>query len=125
MAEVFSGHPLFPGSSTLNQIERVLMWTGIPSLADLSALKTNFGKQLLDLVSTIKPVNKKELHAGMDPAAYDLLLRTLEFNCEKRVSIGEVLTHPYFAEFYRPSEIPSNVRKVQVAVNDNTKLTLK
>jgi hypothetical protein len=35
------------------------MWTGIPTMSDLSALRTNFGKQLLDLISTIKPMNKK------------------------------------------------------------------
>jgi mitogen-activated protein kinase 15 len=59
MAEVFTGKPLFPGSSTLNQIERVLMWTGTPTMNDLEALKTNFGKQLIDLISTIKQANKK------------------------------------------------------------------
>lgn len=35
VAETFMGKPLFPGNSTLDQLERVLKWTGIPSLVDL------------------------------------------------------------------------------------------
>lgn len=31
IVEMFTGKPLFPGSSTLNQLERILAWTGIPS----------------------------------------------------------------------------------------------
>ena len=31
VAELFKGKPLFPGKSTSDQIERVLMWTGVPS----------------------------------------------------------------------------------------------
>ena len=58
-AELFTAKSMFPGSSTLNQIERVLKWTGVPSVSDLRSLKTNFGKHLLDLISTIKPLDRK------------------------------------------------------------------
>ena len=30
---------MFPGHSTLNQIERVLTWTGPPNIQDLKSLK--------------------------------------------------------------------------------------
>jgi hypothetical protein len=62
---------------------------------------SDLGKQLLDLISTVKPINKKEMCGNLEPACYDLLLRTLQFNCEKRIVIGDVLTHPYFSEFYK------------------------
>lgn len=35
------------------------MWTGVPTMNDLDSLKTNFGKQLIDLISTVKPMNKE------------------------------------------------------------------
>lgn len=35
LGELLRGRPFFPGNSTLNQIERVLTWTGPPSLADI------------------------------------------------------------------------------------------
>ena len=43
-AEMMKGKPIFPGTSTLNQIEKVLMWTGTPSVEDIESLGTNFGK---------------------------------------------------------------------------------
>lgn len=38
MAELLRGKPLFAGNSTLNQLEKVLSWTGTPSAADVQAL---------------------------------------------------------------------------------------
>ena len=71
------GRPFFPGNSTLNQIERVLTWTGPPSLSDIKALRTNFGKEMLDLLSKIKPINKKEWLQNCSSDALDLLTKTL------------------------------------------------
>lgn len=80
MAELFTGKSLFPGTSTINQIERVLKWTGVPTMADLKGLKTHFGRQLLDLISTIKPISRKETVGDIDPKGFDLLEKTLAFN---------------------------------------------
>jgi mitogen-activated protein kinase 15 len=44
IAQMIRGKPLFPGHSTLNQIERVIQWTGPPTIQDLKSLKTDFGK---------------------------------------------------------------------------------
>lgn len=38
MGELIKGKPLFPGTSTLNQIEKILCWTGMPTAADVQAL---------------------------------------------------------------------------------------
>ncbi len=54
-----SGKPMFPGNSTLNQIERVITWTGPPGIQDLKSLKTDFGKEMLDILTKIKPKNRK------------------------------------------------------------------
>lgn len=101
------------------------MWTGVPSVSDLASLKTNFGKQLIDLISTIKPINKKEMCGNLEPSCYDLLLKTLQFNCDKRITIKEVLVHPYFAEFHKESDLLINAKKIKVPIKDNTKLSLK
>jgi len=58
IGEIIKGRPLFPGNSTLNQIERVLTWTGPPTLSDIKSLKTDFGKEMLDILSKIKKVPK-------------------------------------------------------------------
>jgi mitogen-activated protein kinase 15 len=59
LGEVMSGKPMFPGNSTLNQIERVITWTGPPGIQDLKSLKTDFGKEMLDILTKIKPKNRK------------------------------------------------------------------
>ena len=40
LGEVLRGKPLFPGTSSLNQIERILTWTGPPNLSDVKSLRT-------------------------------------------------------------------------------------
>jgi mitogen-activated protein kinase 15 len=44
LGEMIRGKPMFPGQSTLNQIERVITWTGPPTMQDLQSLKTDFGR---------------------------------------------------------------------------------
>lgn len=41
IAEIFNGKAIFPGTSTMNQIERVIAWTGPPCSQDLKALSLN------------------------------------------------------------------------------------
>lgn len=59
LGELIIGKPMFPGNSTLNQIERVITWTGPPTIQDLKSLKTDFGKEMLDILTKIKPKNHK------------------------------------------------------------------
>ena len=59
VGEMVKGKPLFPGTSTINQLERVLMWTGPPSQSDIDSLKTQFGKELLETVLKTKKANKR------------------------------------------------------------------
>ncbi len=75
---------MFPGHSTLNQIERVLTWTGPPTIDDLRSLKTDFGKQMLDILTKIKPISRKQMVGDCSGEALDLLSKTLSFNPEKR-----------------------------------------
>lgn len=63
------------------------MWTGVPSISDLQCLKTSFGKQLIDIISSIKPLNKRDTVPQLDHNCFDLLQKTLQFNCEKRITM--------------------------------------
>ena len=60
LAEMHRGKPVFPGTSTLNQLERVLMWTGPPSEQDVRNLKINAGQEVFKLLGKVKKVNHKE-----------------------------------------------------------------
>lgn len=89
------GKPMFPGNSTLNQIERVITWTGPPSIQDLKSLQTDFGKEMLDILTKIKQKSRKEWFNNIAEDALDLLNKTLAFNPDKRPTMLEVLKHPF------------------------------
>lgn len=59
IGEIMMGKAMFPGNSTLNQIERVITWTGPPNNLDLQSLQTNFGKEMLDILNKVKQKNRR------------------------------------------------------------------
>jgi hypothetical protein len=63
---------MFPGTSTLNQIERCLQVTGRPTDAELDAISPH-AKATLVGVPVSKPTSLKELYPEADPDALDLV----------------------------------------------------
>lgn len=57
--------------------------------------------------------------------ALDLLLRMLQFNPRKRITLPEALRHPYLAQFHKPKEDNICKKAIVPPVSDNKKLTLK
>jgi serine/threonine protein kinase len=49
----------------------------------------------MDILHTKRRVNKQEILASDDKKLLDLVSRTLEFDPHKRITIEEVLKHPY------------------------------
>ena len=80
IGEMVKGKPMFPGTSTMNQLERVLLWTGPPSKKDMENLNTKFGKQAYDLLTRVKKSSKREWFSSISPDCLDLISKTLEFN---------------------------------------------
>lgn len=80
---------------------------------------------MLDLLSKIKKTPKHEWFPNISNSAYDLLSKTLQFNPEKRLTMHEVLQHPYLQEFYSADEIVNSESKIRIPVDDNKKLSLK
>jgi mitogen-activated protein kinase 15 len=79
---------MFAGNSTLNQIEKLLSWTGPPTIQDLKSLSMNFNKSILDLLNTRRKVNKNDFFpTKIPPKCLDLINKTLEFDPEKRIKI--------------------------------------
>ena len=61
LAEMLRGKPLFAGTSTINQLEKVLQWTGSPSEQEVKSLKLSTGHEVFKLMGKIKKCNKREL----------------------------------------------------------------
>ncbi|KAK4031542.1 kinase-like domain-containing protein [Parachaetomium inaequale] len=96
MAEMFSGRPLFPGTTNEDQIVRIFRIMGTPTertwpgLSQYPEYKTTWQMYATQPLSTILP--------QIDPVGIDLLQRLLQLRPELRVSAAEALTHPWFSD---------------------------
>ena len=61
IAEMFTGKPLLPGSSTIDQLERILDVCGKPSAEEVLAMDSKFAGQMIDT-----SCNKKQRPAASD-----------------------------------------------------------
>ncbi len=55
---MFTGKALFPGTSTLNQLERVIAWTGTPTASETKHLSSSLNPALQNLLYSRKKMNK-------------------------------------------------------------------
>jgi mitogen-activated protein kinase 15 len=54
LAEMMIGRPLFPGDSTLNQLEKIIEFTGAPSKQSVDSLHSDCAESLLNQLSVRK-----------------------------------------------------------------------
>jgi mitogen-activated protein kinase 15 len=127
LAELLAGRPLFPGSSTLNQLDRVLEVTGRPSPAELAACCSPYAAALLDSLPGARahaPRPLRDRFPGAPPEALDLLRRLLCFSPAQRLSAAEALRHPYVASFSGTGGgEPCCDRRISLPIDDNLRMT--
>ena len=57
LGELLGGKPMFPGSSTMNQLDRIIEITGTPSPEDIEAIQSPFAATMLDSLTPTEPRN--------------------------------------------------------------------
>ena len=55
MAELLAGKPLFPGNSTMNQLDKVIEVTGRPSTEDIEGIQSPFASTILESLPPSTP----------------------------------------------------------------------
>ena len=122
LGEMVLGKPMFPGSSTINQIEKLIEVIGMPSQRAIEATSkfaptmmstidcSKLGQPLADdlaegarAADVKKRLNARLEQAGVAPpavGALDLVDQLLAFAPEKRISVGRALEHAYVAQFH-------------------------
>lgn len=96
LAEVLTEQVLFPGKSSLNQMELVIELLGWPKESDLFAMDIAYDNNVIDALSKKKNKSISEYFRGLETDAVDLVRKLLIYHPEKRISVEEVLEHKYF-----------------------------
>lgn len=125
--ELLGEKPMFPGTSTLNQVNKVLEVTGKPNKEDVASIQSELAATMLESIPSIKSKSLKSLFPTASSTELDFLSKLLQFNPNKRLKVEEALKHPYVAEFheqYKETEI-SSTKLIKIPIDDNIKYSVK
>ena len=125
IGELYAGRPLFPGTSTIDQLERVVAFTGPPSASDVKSMKSEFANTMISNLTYTQPgfTLAKRLPTA-DADVLDLISKLLVFNPERRITIDEALQHPMVQQF-RNDEMEKLTRQpIHVRLRDNKRYTV-
>ncbi|NXB93586.1 MK15 kinase, partial [Vidua chalybeata] len=125
LGEMLLGKPLFPGTSTMNQIEQILRVIPAPSPEDILALQSEYKASVINHMSSRQRVAFEEIFPSSTPLpALDLLKKLLVFNPDKRLTAEQALQHPYVSRFHCPSREPSLDFDVILPLGDDVQLSV-
>ena len=101
LGEMLVGSPIFPGTSTFNQLERILKYIPSPSKMDIDSIKSHYGPSVIERASSAQKKSLEDLvlPSGSSKESLDLIRRLLQFNPNKRITADEALKHPYVIEY--------------------------
>lgn len=125
IGELLGGKPMFPGTSTMNQLDRILEITGTPTEEDIEAINSPFASTMLGTLNQVKPKDLREVYPKAPEDALDLLRKTLMFNPNKRITAEEALRHEYVSKFHEPQNEPDAPGPIVIGIDDDKKLGIQ
>ena len=102
-AEMIIGRPIFPGTSTLNQLERIIEKIGFPTPEERTALETQYSKTMLENLTTGPESERKAWKELLPSAGGDALSFVGKLICwspEQRMTAEDSIQHPYCVQFH-------------------------
>jgi mitogen-activated protein kinase 15 len=126
VGELYGGKPLFPGSSTLDQMERVVAFTGPPSASDIAAMHSEFAETMIANLTYNQPrMTLKQKLPMADADTIDFMQKLLMFNPDHRIPVIAALDHPFVAQFHNPEDELVSDEPIKVSLNDNKRYTVQ
>nr|AAS55115.1 mitogen activated protein kinase 4 [Tetrahymena thermophila] len=125
VGELITNRAIFPGNSTLNQIEKVLELTGKPTQEDIESLESQLAWNIISSINVQKKKTFHQMFPGASEEAIDLIKKLLCFNPKNRLTVEQALEHPYVKDFHCPEEEIVCGRVIPISMNDNKKFSIK
>ena len=133
LGEMLTGKPIFAGTSTVNQLEKIIECTGKPTKDDLESVASPYAATMLDSVQSSQGADffaafqhTENTEEGEAPPPPRILTETLKFNPKLRLSATEALGDAYVSDFHNPKDEPDYPGgPITIAIDDNLKLTAK
>jgi len=129
LAEMLQGKPLFPGASTINQIEKIVELSGVPS-DDVIKSISPFASTMMQSLQNDKQAQSQPGEMaqawraklpGASADAADLLQKLLSFTPDTRATAADALEHEYVAQFHDPAVERVADFTVTVPIDDRDK----
>jgi len=125
LGELIVGKAIFQGTSTLNQIEKVLELIGKPKAEDIESVESPHAATILSSINVTKKKSFQSFFANASETALDFMRKLLVFNPNHRLTIEEALKHKYLEQFSSPEEEIVCDHLIKIPMDDNTKFSVK
>jgi len=125
LGELIVGKAIFQGTSTLNQIEKVLELIGKPKPEDIESIESPHAATILSSINISKKRSFHSFFPNASEVALDFLRRLLVFNPNNRLTVEEALRHKYLEQFSSPEEEIVCDHIIEIPMDDNTKFSVK
>jgi mitogen-activated protein kinase 15 len=124
LGEMINGRPVFPGTSTMNQIERIIEVINFPAKSDVESIPSQFAVTMLESLPAMNYKLIGDVFPTATSEAIDLIRACFHFNPTKRPSAEELLKHVYVSEFHNEEEEPIYpYGPLKLPIDDNVNLT--
>jgi mitogen-activated protein kinase 15 len=121
LGEMLVNKAIFPGTSTLNQVELIIDLLGKPTESDVESIQAPLAAHVLQNIPVVRKQNLKSVFANASEDALDFLKRLLLFNPNKRLTVEQALNHPYMKDFVGTEEETVMPALIRTFMNDNIK----
>lgn len=107
-AEMLLSRPLFPGTSVIDQVVKVLELIGRPSVHEIESVDSAYASTLLEILPVLRPVSFVETFPDVSAEALNFMNQCLCYNPKRgyRCTVTDALRHPLMSEFHDADDEP-------------------
>lgn len=125
LGELIVGKAIFPGKSTINQVELIIKLLGKPSEEELRQINSSADFSIIDSMNAKKKYSFSQFFKGSSKEGLDFLKKTLCYDPRRRLTAEQALKHPYLSQFHNPEEETVCDKIIRLPISDAKKLNLK